>query len=251
MKIITSIFVVIIFTALILACSGGTTTQETKPKEDSTTTSNSTSTKPKTTDAETSAELAGTYTANGKSLEGVAYEGTIVVTKRDSVYQFSWDVARSKYDGVGVQAGKYIAVAYSTGTDGKGCGAVIYKIDGETLDGKWGEWGVNQAGTEKAVAKEKLSDSMGSFNVSGTNGNGTAYKGTLIIRRVSDEVYQFGWDTGTKVLGTGVRMGDYLAAGSGSKQCGFVIYEQKGNTLDGKWGVPGATKLGVETATKK
>jgi hypothetical protein len=46
-------------------------------------------------------------------------------------------------------------------------------------------------------------------------------------------------------------MGDYLAAGSGEKQCGFVIYEIKGNTLEGKWGVPGSEALGTEKATKK
>lgn len=67
----------------------------------------------------------------------------------------------------------------------------------------------------------------------------------------SNGVYQFAWATGANFSGTGVRMGNYLAAGSGPKQCGFVIYEVKGDSLEGKWGNPGSTQLGVEKATRK
>ena len=114
-----------------------------------------------------------------------------------------------------------------------------------------GRMGRKSSWDRKATAMEKVEKSIGVFNISGTNGNGTAYKGKLGIRRDSDDVYQFAWDTVTKYIGTGVKMGDYLAAGSGSKQCGFVIYEVKDGKLDGKWGVPGTTKLGTETALRK
>lgn len=200
----------------------------------------------------TSGDLAGTYTVNGKSADGKSYEGEVVITKRDEVYQMSWKIGAESYDGVAVQKGNTIAAAYTTGDDGKGCGAVIYKINSDnSLDGKWGEWGVNNAGTEKAVPIGELSGSIGSFDVSGTNPDGSNYKGKLIIKKGGNDTYQFAWSVGTEYIGTGVKMGDFLAAGSGAKQCGFVIYEIKGNTLEGKWGVPGSNELGTEKAIKK
>ncbi len=255
MKNITSILAISIFLTVVLACSQGTKPAETTKQNES----NSNGTKPETTKndpnkANTSSnDLAGSYSIKGSSLDGKGYDGELVVTKRDDVYQMSWSVGGSKYDGVAVQNGNALAAAYTTGTDGKGCGAVIYKINqaDDSLEGKWGEWGVNQVGTETATAMEKVEKSIGVFNISGTNGNGTSYKGKLGIRRDSEDVYQFAWDTGTKYIGTGVKMGDYLAAGSGSKQCGFVIYEVKDGKLEGKWGVPGTTKLGAETALRK
>ena len=70
---------------------------------------------------------------------------------RGDVYQFRWN-AGSQYDGVGVQNGNIVAAAYTTGTDGKGCGVVDYDIRGDgALDGKWGYWGTNEAGTESAT----------------------------------------------------------------------------------------------------
>ena len=176
----------------------------------------------------------------------------MVITKRDEVYQMSWKIGEESYDGVAVQSGNTIAAAYTTGTDGKGCGAVVYKINSDnSLEGKWGEWGVNSSGTEKAVPVGDVVDGVGTMDVSGTNADGSAYKGKLTVTKGANDVYQFAWDTGTKFIGTGVRMDRYLAAGSGAKQCGFVIYEIKGDTLEGKWGVPGSTALGTEKATKK
>jgi hypothetical protein len=200
----------------------------------------------------TNADLAGTYTVNGTGVDGKSYQGEVVVTKRDEVYQMSWTIGSESYDGVAVQSGNTVAVAYTTGENGKGCGAVIYKINSDnSLTGKWGEWGVNSAGTEKATPIGELSGSTGTFDASGTNPNGSAYKGKLIVSKGGNDTYQFAWDVGSKFVGTGVKMGDYLAAGSGAKQCGFVIYEVKGNTLEGKWGIPGSNQLGTEKAVKK
>lgn len=218
---------------------------ETNKENKNTSSSNSSS-------SSTNSDLAGTYTVNGKGMDGKTYQGEVVLTNRDEVYQMSWTIGSESYDGVAVQSGNTLAVAYTTGENGKGCGAVIYKINADnSLTGKWGEWGVNSSGTEKATAIGELSGSIGAFDVSGTNPNGSSYKGKLAISRGENDTYQFAWDVGTKYVGTGVKMGDYLAAGSGAKQCGFVIYEIKGNTLEGKWGVPGSSELGTEKAVKK
>lgn len=243
----------VIFALTMAACSTATRPTETKPAEATKTVANNSAPNPAyTASSSTSGDLAGTYTVNGAGADGKTYQGKVVVTKRDAVYQMSWKLGSENYDGVAVQSGNTLAAAYTTGSDGKGCGAVIYKINADnSLDGRWGEWGVNSSGTEKAVPVGTVSNGVGTLDVSGTNADGSAYKGKLTVTKGGNDVYQFAWDTGTKFIGTGVRMGEYLAAGSGAKQCGFVIYEVKGNTLEGKWGVPGSIALGTEMATKK
>lgn len=250
---------VITATAMATACSQ-TGTAPTANSSTINTASNSTNTKTETNSASTSqansttataADIAGTYTVSGSNPDGgKPYQGTLTVTKRDSVYQFSWN-AGTEYDGVGVQKGNTVAVAYADGTNGKGCGAVIYEIGKDSaLDGKFGEWGFNDAGTEKGTLIDG-NGFVGNFDVTGTNLDGKPYKGKLVIKKDADEIHQLSWDVGAKYIGTGIKQGNYLAAGSGPKECGFVIYEVSGSTLTGKWGVPGTTKLGTEKATKK
>lgn len=89
-------------------------------------------------------DLAGTYAVGGADAEGRNYQGEMVITRRDEVYQLSWKIGTENYDGVAVQSGSTLAAAYTVGTDGTGCGAVVYKINPDnSLDGAWGEWGVN------------------------------------------------------------------------------------------------------------
>lgn len=195
--------------------------------------------------------LAGTYSITGESPKGDRYQGSMTITERDEVLQLSWRVGESNYDGIGIRMGETLAAAYTTGDDGRGCGAVIYKINpDDSIEGKWGLWGVNQAGHERAVPTGAVTGTNGTFDVDGRNADGSAYKGTLKVSRSSEDVYQFSWDVGSGFVGTGIKMGDYLAAGSGSRQCGFAIYGISGNRLNGRWGVPGAMKLGTETAEK-
>jgi hypothetical protein len=244
--------------ALTMAACSTTKTTETKPAETKAPAANTASanvppaTNPAVNSSSPSGDPAGTYAVSGAGPDGKNYQGEVVVTKRDTVHQMSWKIGAESYDGVAVRSGNTLAAAYTTGTDGKGCGAVVYKINADgSLDGKWGEWGVNSSGAEKAVPLGEMKGGVGTFDVSGTNTDGSAYKGKLTVTRGANETYQFAWDTGTKIIGTGVKMGDYLAAGSGAKQCGFVVYEVKGDTLEGKWGVPGSESLGTEKATKK
>lgn len=68
------------------------------------------------------------------------------------------------------------------------------------------------SGTEKAVPDGELSDGIGTFDVSGTNPNGSTYQGKLTITKGDNDVYQFAWETSSTFIGTGVRMGDYFAA---------------------------------------
>jgi hypothetical protein len=137
-----------------LACKSTTTTTSTSTsnteEESSKTTNSNTNSSPKTAGAP-APDIAGKYNITGTNPEGGGYKGTLEVIARGDVYQFRWN-AGTQYDGVGVQNGSIIAVAYANGPDGKGCGVIDYDIASDgSLSGKWGYWGVNDAGTETAA----------------------------------------------------------------------------------------------------
>lgn len=232
-----------------LAC-GGTATD--------TSTSNASTTSNTSTDSANSAkpaqtkDIAGIYTATGTNVDGAGnYTADLNVTKRDDVYQFSWASAGRSYDGVGVQTGNTVAVAFTEGADGKGCGVVLYDIASNgDLDGKAGYWGVNEAETEKAK-RTSGTDLAGKYDVTGTNSGGGDYKGTLGVKKDGDG-YEFEWNTGAVAKGFGIRQGNTASIGIGGQQCGFVSYEVKPDgTLEGKWGGQGTKKFGTEVAKRK
>lgn len=211
-------------------------------------------------------DIAGNYDVTGTNFDGGgSYKATLVVSPRDDVYQFSWisgtdstagenrpklAVANS-YDGVGVMTDNTIAVSYTDGQDGKGCGVVLYKIGADgSLDGKSGYWGVNSDESEKASRKSGT-DLDGTYDVTGRNVDGKYYKGTLEVKK-DGEGYAFNWDAGGSLNGFGIKQGDKAIVGFGGKQCAFVAYEIKPDgTLEGKWGGQGVKSFGTETATKK
>jgi hypothetical protein len=193
-------------------------------------------------------DIAGDYTVVGTNEDGSPYKGALEVIKHGDVYQFRWDAGK-QYDGVAVPNGNVVAVAFSGGSNGKGCGVVSYQIlaDG-TLDGRWGYWGVNESGTERA---ERTSGSgvAGDYNVTGKNPDGSGYKGTLSITPKAGG-YRFAWSNNSS--GFGIKQGDTLSVGIGGSRCAFVAYEIKPDgTLDGVWGGYGSDKTGTERATKK
>jgi len=193
-------------------------------------------------------DISGQYAVVGTNEDGTPYKGSLEVIKHGDVYQFRW-TAGKQYDGIGVPNGNVVAVAFTGGSSGKGCGVVSYQIlsDG-TLDGRWGYWGVNESGTEKAL-RTSGSGVAGEYNVTGTNPNGSGYKGTMTTEPRGGG-YTFAWSNGSS--GFGIKQGDTLSVGIGGSRCAFVAYEIKPNgVLEGIWGGYGSDKTGTETATKK
>ena len=193
-------------------------------------------------------DIAGDYAIVGTNEDGSPYKGALEVIKHGDVYQFRWDAGK-QYDGVGVPNGNVVAVAFNGGSNGKGCGVVSYQIlaDG-TLDGKWGYWGVDESGTERA-ARTSGSGVAGDYNVTGKNPDGSGYKGTLSIAPKAGG-YKFAWSNNTS--GFGIKQGDTLSVGIGGSRCAFVAYEIKPDgMLDGVWGGYGSDRPGTEKATKK
>lgn len=194
------------------------------------------------------ADIAGSYNATGTNPNGSPYRGTLEIIKRGEVFQFRWN-AGQQYDGVGIQVGNVVAVSFTEGNDGKGCGVVSYRIVNDSeLDGRWGYWGVDDGGTEKAT-RTGGSGLAGEYNTVGTNPDGKQYKGTVTIAPKGSG-YVFDWNNGSS--GFGVERANNVSAGVGGAKCAFVAYEIKSDgTLDGVWGGYGSEQTGTEIAKKK
>lgn len=195
--------------------------------------------------------ISGNYDVTGTNADGAGnYKGTLEIIERGDVFQFKWEVGK-KYDGVGVMTDSTVAVSFTEGENGTGCGVVLYKVGADgSLDGKAGYWGKNDDESEKAT-RTSGTGIDGEYSITGKTPDGKDYKGTLSVKPVGSG-YTFSWKTGTTLEGFGIKQGDKVAVGFGGKQCGFVAYEigSDGN-LNGKWGGYGSTSVGTETAKKK
>lgn len=117
----------------------------------------------------------------------------------------------------------YLFVGYSTPTDGLIPGVVVYKIreDG-SLSGAWtnGEAG-GRVMNETARSANAGVGLEGVYETTGTNPNGSEYRGKLNIERVSDKVYTLIWSNSDR--GTGILAGDTLVVGYGAG-AGVALY---------------------------
>ncbi|MEO6049861.1 MAG: hypothetical protein ABIP78_00825 [Pyrinomonadaceae bacterium] len=244
MKLSNSLTILFIVAAVMFsvgfACSSDNSSSTTN-----TSVSNTTSTK------STPKSIAGEYDATGTNPTGTEYKAGLVVTPHDDVYQFTWTSGKNSYDGVGVRSDSEVAVSFTDGASGKGCGVVLFTINKDnSLDGKIGYWGNNSMETEKATPKSAGSLD-GVYDIVGKNPDGKACKGKLIVIQSGDG-YTFDWEAGTSFSGYGLRAGDYIAVGFGGKHCSFVGYDvQSDGTLKGKWGSQFARKFGTEIAKRK
>ncbi len=236
---LNSLVALIVLSACVLGC--------TRTRGDVPSTGSTNNTLPPEVIAPT-ADIAGDYAITGTNEDGSPYKGALKVIKHGDVYQFRWEAGK-QYDGVGIPNGNVVAVAFTGGNNGEGCGVVNYQMlaDG-TLSGKWGYWGVNEMGTETAT-RTSGSDLSGAYSVTGKNPNGSPYRADLSIAPKAGG-YQFAWSNNSS--GFGVKQGKAISVGIGGPRCAFVAYEIKPDgTLDGIWGGYGTTKTGTEKATKK
>ena len=239
---LTLILCVLLIVIAALACSRTESPEDAPPVENT----------PATPSQAAASDINGDYIVAGTNPNASKYEGSLNITRRDQVYQFSWTSGERKYDGVGVRTDNTVAVAFTEGSDGKGCGVVLYKVGADgSLDGRSGYWGVNSSETEKGV-RTSGSDLAGIYDVTGTNPGGKDYKGKLAVNK-HGRGYRFDWDVGGRTLsGYGVQSGDMASAGFGGPQCGFVSYEiMQDGTLSGQWGGSGSSEFGTEVARKR
>src|SRR5215831_12086277 len=227
--------------ALLIACaigcknSGGlsTSSSNSNNSNNKSDTSKTTSSTTRTTRSTTPPDIAGKYNIVGTNPNGAVYKGTLEVIKHGDVFQFRWN-AGAQYDGVGVENGNVVAVAFASGANGKGCGVVDYNIASDgALDGKWGYWGTDESGTENAT-RTSGSGLEGEYDGSGKNPDGKQYKVKITVEPAGN-LYHFVWSNNTD--GVGIKRRNNVAVGIGGSRCGFVMYQIKSDgTLDGIWG---------------
>lgn len=89
----------------------------------------------------------------------------------------------------------------------------------------------------------------GDYAVTGTNADGSAYRGTLSVAERGG-AYAFEWEARRSYSGLGVRQGDIVAVGFGAAGCGAVAYRMTSGGLDGVWAIPGVDGPGTERAAR-
>jgi hypothetical protein len=91
--------------------------------------------------------LAKHYKATGTNPDGSQYSGDAMVDViSDTTFSIVWTIAGAKYKGFGMRQNDALAATYQI--DGEP-GLVIYKVDGNGLNGSWAIRGQNGAGTER------------------------------------------------------------------------------------------------------
>ena len=192
------------------------------------------------------ADLAGTYSVNGKNPNGTAYKGSLTIAQAGSAWKLNWKTG-SESSGIGVELGDVLAVAVG----GAQCAPVAYQVAPE--GGLVGVWTLPAGGT---LASEQATPGVGTtqgiagdYVVNGNNLDGSPYKGALSVHKESDH-WRFSWRTGTNSEGYGIENDGRIGVSVGAPTCGVVLYRiGTDGSLKGNWKYRG-TAGGTEDAAR-
>jgi len=103
-----------------------------------------------------------------------------------------------------------------------------------------------------AVAFPAAADTLtlaSKYEATGTNPDGSTYKGTARVKVISDTTFTIEWSIGDATYkGFGMRMNDSLAATYMiDGEPGLILYKVDGNGLHGSWTIRGHDGNGTET----
>lgn len=105
--------------------------------------------------------IEGTYTGSGVDPYGKdTYKVTATFTKdKNGVYQAVWEEVHNKekasYRGTGLKQGKFFSFVFQNIEDDSDTGLQIYKIKGDTIEGRFVAMGNNLIGEEKLSRVKK------------------------------------------------------------------------------------------------
>ena len=103
----------------------------------------------------------GTYVGSGTDPDNKgSYTVTATFTKdKNGTYQATWDEMRkgssSHYEGTGLEQGGYLSFVYQNADDASDAGIQMYKIKGNTLEGRFVPIHENSVGNEKLSLSQK------------------------------------------------------------------------------------------------
>ncbi|MBN1799757.1 MAG: hypothetical protein JW822_14365 [Spirochaetales bacterium] len=180
--------------------------------------------------------IEGTYDVYGTNPGGSLYGGTVKIVKSGSSYSFEWSVGES-YSGTGTLQGNKLTVDW--GDDHP----VIYMVkeNGRVLIGTWADGAATETLCRQGNVYKGV-DVKGTYQVQGTNPDGSVYRGTVTVTR-SGSGYNFQWSVGESYSGTGTMNQEMLTVDWGDDYP--VIYEVRegGNVLIGIWANGKATEV--------
>jgi len=95
--------------------------------------------------------LTGTYGITGYDPStGESYRGKAKITGEEDVYQITWSLPIEKkvYIGTGIRQGDTVSFVFLDQRAPESPGVLVYKIDDDTLSGKWVLLGRTRKGSE-------------------------------------------------------------------------------------------------------
>ncbi|GAB3690926.1 hypothetical protein GCM10027592_08570 [Spirosoma flavus] len=176
---------------------------------------------------------------------GGSYDGTVRIAKTGNTFNLDWKTTAGNYSGVGVMLNGKLFAGYGINS---AYGVAVYKVNanGNQLEGVWTASQFNgQTGTET------LTGQGGQYDVTGTNPDGGAYRGKLMMQKTGRTV-QVQWNVANQTYnGVGFQSGDYLVIGYGFGQAfGVVEYAMRNDRANGRWAMGGGTDLGAENLVR-
>jgi hypothetical protein len=205
----------------------------------------------------------GTYALSGTNPDGSRYTGTLNVVPYGDGYRMTQSFSDATYRGIGNDVGDYLAGAYlySNGIPS----VTLYRVSAaNTLSGYWQDYNNTKEGTEEATLASRSFafvpsapvantwDYSGTYGIRGSNPDGSAYTGTMILSTYGDGYRASFASGGTTWRGIANYIGSNLAiAWNAGDVSSVTIYTGNPRTGDlrGFWQDYNSLKEGSETAT--
>ena len=199
--------------------------------------------------------LAGSYKAEGKTAEGLAYGGQVEIVPQGRGARLAWTLDRGAgYSGRAFQIDDVLGSVYWSETEHfNDPGIVIYRIDGGKLQGMW----MPQGGPNNVLGREDL---LGPASLEGRfqiilgehPGGRTHYTGYVDVDRRGDTYYFHWYAPNDSYVGNGIRLGNIMVVGYAiGRAPGTAAYCIRGGDLVGAWAYGQDPRLGRETLHRR
>ncbi len=164
------------------------------------------------------------------------YEGQLEVAERGKSYLLSWDTTEGEFSGVGMSAGRRLAVGWGTG---RGYGLGVFELQGDgTLTGRWTEpAAVGMQGRETWRPLAMSGGLGGTYRVRGSlPALGGDYDGTITVDEV-EGLYRLTWNVlEDSYQGIGFQRGRRLLVAWGPPEgAGLAVYRMGRRKGRGRW----------------
>ncbi len=200
-------------------------------------------------------ELDGSYDAQGRTPDGKAYSGDVLMKSFGRTEAVLWRLQGNQgYKGIGIVSGGVLGAAYAA--DKSYFGVVIYDVRGGILDGVW-----TAVSDPKATGREVLEGPAsldGTYKITtGEQLDGvTNYSGQVVIKP-NGKTYLVAWlgpsqSPAPIAMGVGILADTKLVVAFGKDRIpGVVAYRIDGKQLEGVWASGGSHQTGTETLIRK